>query len=79
MTIDELHEILDSDRKINMREFREILYEMMQDCINEQIKILNGPSDPIKYSFYNGEKNGFQLVLDLSTHIICENIKREVE
>lgn len=62
MTNGELHEILDDDnKKISMKEFRNILYELIDDCTREAT---NG-----NLSFYNGEINAFYIALDLSEHI----------
>ena len=62
MTNGELHEILDDEnKKISMKEFKNILYELIDDCTREAT---NGG-----LSFYNGEINAFYIALDLSEHI----------
>lgn len=62
MTNAELHDILDDEnKKISLKEFRNILYELIDDCTREAT---NGD-----LSFYNGEINAFYIALDLSEHI----------
>ena len=62
MTNAELHEILDDEnKKISLKEFRNILYELINDCTREAT---NGD-----LSFYQGEINAFYIALDLSEHI----------
>ena len=61
MTNGELHDILDDEnKKISLKEFRDILYELIDDCTREAINNL---------SFYQGEINAFYISLDLSEHI----------
>ena len=61
MTNGELHDILDDEnKKISLKEFRNILYELINDCTREAINNL---------SFYQGEINAFYIALDLSEHI----------
>ena len=61
MTNGELHDILDDEnKKISLKEFRNILYELIDDCTREAINNL---------SFYQGEINAFYIALDLSEHI----------
>ncbi len=67
MTTAELHQILESNKKITLKEYREILYQLKSDVIEEQVKYIEG-NDP-KFSWYNGEMNAFRLALDLSEHI----------
>ena len=62
MTNGELHDILDDDnKKISLKEFRNILYELIDDCTRETI------SGNLQY--YQGEINAFYIALDLSEHI----------
>lgn len=68
MTVAELHEILDNkNKKITLKEYQEILFQLKQDTIEEQEKYIKG--NDLGYSWYNGEMNAFQLALDLSEHI----------
>lgn len=69
MTKEELHKILDDDsKKISLSEFREILYRMKADCIQEIYNLKEDSINP-KAQFYYGEINAFYLALDLSEHI----------
>lgn len=68
MTTAELHQILDDEnKKITLKEYQEILFQLMQDTFDEQAKRIK--SDDPRYFWYNGEMNAFQLALDLSEHI----------
>ena len=68
MTTAELHQILDDkNKKITLKEYQEILFQLQRDTIEEQVKYIEGNDH--KYSWYNGEMNAFQLALDLSEHI----------
>lgn len=75
MTKEELHKILDDDsKKISLSEFREIIFEMIDDCTRE------ASGDSLQY--YQGEINAFYLALDLSEHIdridyITQALERE--
>jgi len=67
MTTSELHELLDDEnKKISLKEFREILHQLKNDCGEEMCKsdILNW-----EYRYYCGEQNAFYIALDLSEHI----------
>lgn len=67
MTPAELHEILDDEnKKITLKEFREILYQLKNDCFEELSKQV---LLPYNQGFYNGEINAFYIALDLSEHI----------
>lgn len=66
MTTEELHKILDDEsRKLSLSELRQVIYELKQDCLNEQLNLTPGTPN---YQFYVGEQNGFQLCLDLLEH-----------
>lgn len=68
MTTAELHEILDDEnRKITLKEYQEILFELKWDAIEKASKVPVGQISA--FQWYNGEMNGFQLALDLSEHI----------
>lgn len=68
MTTAELHQILDDEnKKITLKEYQEILFQLKRDTIEEQVKYIRG--NDLKYSWYNGEMNAFGLALDLSEHI----------
>lgn len=71
MTVAELHEILDDEnRKITLKEYKEILYQLKSDAIDKQVKcIRRGRYNDLEFSRYNGEMNGFDIALDLSGHI----------
>ena len=62
MTNGELHGILDDDnKKISLKEFRNILYELIDDCTRE--------ASGGNLQYYQGEINAFYIALDLSDHI----------
>lgn len=68
MTVVELHQILDDEnKKITLKEYQEILFKLKWDAVSEVSKL---PIEQMnRFSWYNGEVNGFQLALDLSEHI----------
>jgi hypothetical protein len=67
MTTAELHEILDDEnRKITLKEYQEILYQLKSDVIHT---LANSKVSTDEERWYAGEMNGFQLALDLSEHI----------
>lgn len=79
MKSSELHEILDDkNRKLTLDELKQVIYELKQDCHNETYKLLeeydNWGCEQKDYirdnSFYNGEINAFQIVLDLLKHLV---------
>jgi len=45
---------------------KQIVFELKTDCFNSQQTI---SPETWQYSFYNGEANAFQIVLDLLEHI----------
>lgn len=65
MTNAELHEILDDEnKKISLKEFRDILWQLKEDCFDEiNVKKVSDQQ------FYYGEVNAFYIALDLSEHI----------
>ena len=70
MTFEKLHLILDNpDNKLTLDEFKQLLYELKNDCIHEQSKI-----EPTtgSFQFYAGEANAFMIALDLAEHILNE-------
>lgn len=70
MTITELHKILDNEnRKITLKEYQEILYQLKWDVQDEIYKLTEEYVTHPKLKWYNGEMNGFQIALDLSEHI----------
>ena len=70
MTVAELHEILDDEnRKITLKEFQEILYQLKWDVQDEICKLTKEDMTQPILKWYNGEMNGFQLAWDLSEHI----------
>lgn len=70
MTTAELHEILDDEnRKITLKEYQEILYQLKWDVNDEICKLAKEDVTHPTIKWYNGEMNGFQLALDLSEHI----------
>ncbi len=77
MTTAELHQILDDEnKKITLKEYQEILYQLKSDAIDKQVKyIRRGRGNDPEISRYNGEMRGFRLALDLSEHI--KEIKNE--
>ena len=67
MTVAELHEILDDkNKKITLKEFQRLLWEMQKDANEEHTKYEFNDKE---FQWYCGEMNGFQLALDLSEHI----------
>lgn len=70
MTIAELHQILDDEnKKITLKEYQEILYQLNWDVQNEIWKLTKEDVTHPNIKWYNGEMNGFQLALSLSEHI----------
>lgn len=64
MTNAELHEILDDEnKKISLKEFRNILYELINDCVIESTREID------RMFFNSGQINAFYIALDLSEHI----------
>lgn len=69
MTNEGLHKILDDeDKKISLKEFKEIIYDMKRDCDREAY-LASAARDIYRMGFYAGEQNAFYLALDLSEHI----------
>lgn len=78
MTVAELHKILDDkNKKITLKEYQEILYQLKWDVQNEICKLTKEDAKHPKLRWYTGEMNGFQLALDLSEHIKEEKNKSE--
>lgn len=66
MTTVDLHKILDDEnRKLSLNELKQVIYEMKQDCFAE---VQQHDVDSRENSYYYGEGNGFQIVLDLLEH-----------
>ena len=69
MTNGELHDILDDEnKKISLKEFRNIIYDLKRDCDREAY-LASAARDIYKMGFYAGEQNAFYIALDLSEHI----------
>lgn len=67
MTTADLHKILDDEnRKLSLAELKQVIYEMEQDCFAEAQQ---HDADSRENSYYYGEGNGFQIVLDLLEHL----------
>lgn len=67
-TTTELHQILDDEnKKITLKEYQEILFDLKWDTIEKASKVPVGQISA--FQWYNGEMNGFQLALSLSEHI----------
>lgn len=76
MTTAELHQILDNEnKKITLKEYQEILYQLNWDVQSEICKLTKEDVSHPKIKWYNGEMNGLQLALSLSEHI--KEIKNE--
>ena len=76
MTVAELHEILDDEnKKISLKEYKEILFQLKWDVQNEICKLKKEDVTHPKLKWYYGEMNGFQLALYLSEHIEKEKEK----
>ncbi len=70
MTFEELHLILDnSDYKISIDKYKQLLHELKTDCFHEQCKL---DVDTGSFHFYGGEMNAFMIALDLAEHISNE-------
>ena len=68
MTTAELHQILDDEsKKITLKEYQEILFQLKNDCTQHVDWDCDITSK--EYQWYCGEMTGFQLALDLSEHI----------
>lgn len=69
MTNEQLHQILDDEnRKLTVDELKEVIYQLKNDCLNEQSKP-RSKNDCWKTHFYLGEVNAFYICLDLLAHI----------
>lgn len=77
MTTAELHKILDDENcKLSLAELKQVIYEMKQDCFKETAILLDDYSNKRcgerhyihTNAWYMGEKNAFQIVLDLLEH-----------
>lgn len=69
MTTAELHEILDDEnRKLTADELKEVVYQLKQDCINEQYEHTMSKNLE-KAEYYAGEVNAFYICLDLLEHL----------
>lgn len=67
MTTQELHKILDDkNRVLTKSELEQVIYELKEDCFNEQRKY---DCDKPDYQFYCGEINAFHICLDLLEHL----------
>lgn len=68
MTAAELYQILDDkNKKITLKEYQEILYQLNLD-VESEIRKLTKEDVSIKW-YYNGGMNGFKFALNLSEHI----------
>ena len=66
MTNGELHDILDDEnKKISLKEFRDVIYKVINSCASE----LGKEKNIMARQFYNGEINALYIALDLSEHI----------
>lgn len=54
------------NKKLSFKDLKQIVFELKTDCFNSQQTI---SPETWQYSFYNGEANAFQIVLDLLEHI----------
>lgn len=68
MTTNELHDILESEKRLSIYEVRDILYRLKCACIRE------GNSD-YETGFYGGEVNAFYIALDLLEKLEVPNDK----
>ena len=67
MTNGELHDILDDEnKKISLKEFRDILWQLKEDSFNEMNKRDATNPHSLRYS---GQINAFYIALDLSKHV----------
>ena len=70
MTTAELHQILDDEnKKITLKEYQEILYQLNWDVQSKICKLTKEDVSHPEIKWYNGEMNAFQVALDLSEHI----------
>lgn len=63
MTLDELHAYLYNKEPLTVNQVKDIIYQLKNDSFGEIFK-LNDVED-WRYSWYNGQINGFQIVLGL--------------
>lgn len=72
MTNGELHDILDDEnKKISLKEFRDVIYKVINSCVSE----LGKEKNIMARQFYNGEINALYIALDLSEHIEENNLQ----
>lgn len=81
MTFTNLHKILDNEKqKLSLDELKQVIYELKQDCFKEQAVLLDDYSNKRcgerhyihTNAYYMGEKNAFQIALNLLEHLdIC--------
>lgn len=78
MTFEGLHDILDNENyKLSLKELQQVIYDLKQDCFHETFKLFDELSTnkiseehyARDNSYYNGEINAFQIVLDLLEHL----------
>lgn len=63
MTTGELHKYLESKEPLTVKQVKDIIYQLQHDSFDEVFKLNDVES--WKYSWYNGQINGFQIALDL--------------
>lgn len=79
MTTEELHVILDNEnRKLEVKELKDVLYQLKQDCCDEHCKERR-KKDAWKSHFYAGEVNAFYICLDLLEHLDIQKKEKENE
>lgn len=69
MTPAELQKMLQSEDKLTVKQVKEIIWQLKNDCLEQQNKLFDKEMDKIKfnrdYRFYDGETNAFYICLDL--------------
>lgn len=58
MTTEKLQEILQRDETLSLKEIKNIIYELKNDCLHFE-------EDDYRAGWYNGEMNAFYICLDL--------------
>ena len=77
MTPAELQKILQSDEKLSVEQVKEIIWQLKNDCLEQQNKLFDKVLEKNKfnrdYGFYDGETNAFYICLDLLAKVGDDN------
>lgn len=65
----ELQKILQSNEKLSVKQVKEIIWQLQQDCFQKKYELIQDDLTPKEYiaeqRFYDGETNAFYICLDL--------------